>query len=546
MASILLSCCKRLLPMGWRAWAVCRFYHTTRAIATAKRFQFRHIACYTWLQMNSLFGIETEYGIAVAGLDANGLVAASRDVVKAYCGRFAGPWNYRAEDPRNDVRGFHVDKLAQDPADAQFDKPTDRVASPTEDRCDRVLVNGARLYNDHGHPEYATPECANLRALVAHDKAGERIVLDCARAYAEAHGKAVEIYKNNTDFHGASYGTHESYLMRRTVPWEQAVQQLAPFLATRIIYAGAGKVGAEERGSTACHYQLSQRADFFSVLQSVDTLHNRPLVNTRDEPHGDARRFRRLHVIAGDANLSEYTTALRVGVTNLVVALIESGWQTRLALRDPVRAIKEISRDATFQWMVETGDREKATAIDVQRVYLDAARGLELPGSAWVLDEWQATLDALAADPLQLGDRLDWVAKKLLLDEFVAAENLDWQRDLGVLQSLDLAYHNVDPAAGLYYGLVESGAMMTLVDDYEIEAARCDPPSDTRAALRGFLVRRFGEHIKAISWGVLRVEENGHSVTLRLPEAVADYSSLLKELESAPSLHDVALLLKKA
>jgi len=496
--------------------------------------------------MNSLFGIETEYGIAVEGMDANGLVAASRDVVKAYVGRFAGPWNYRAEDPRNDVRGFHVDKLAQDPADAQFDKPTDRVSSPTEDRCDRVLVNGARLYNDHGHPEYSTPECASLRSLVAHDKAGERIVLDCARAYAESSGKAVEIYKNNTDFHGASYGTHESYLMRRAVPWEQAVLQLAPFLATRIIYAGAGKVGSEDKGSTACPYQLSQRADFFSVLQSVDTLHNRPLVNTRDEPHGDARRFRRLHVIAGDANLSEYATALRVGVTNLVVALIESDWQTPMALRDPVRAIKEISRDESFKWIIETSDGKKATAVDVQRVYLEAARGLELPGSAWVLDEWQATLDALETDPLQLGDRLDWVAKKLLLDEFAESENLDWKRDLDTLQSLDLAYHNIDPEVGLYYGLVESGAMTTLVDDHEIETARCDPPNDTRAALRGLLVRRFGEHIKAVSWGVLRVEENGHSYTLRLPEAVADYAALLADLESAPTLHDVALLLRKA
>jgi Pup amidohydrolase len=496
--------------------------------------------------VNSLFGIETEYGIAVEGAVATDLVAESREVVKAYKGRFASPWNYRAEDPRNDVRGFHVDRLSQDPTDAQFDRPADRAQSPTEDRCDRVLPNGARLYNDHGHPEYSTPECADLRSLVAHDKAGERIVLECARARAAAIGKHIDIFKNNTDFHGASYGTHESYLLRRGVAWEQVVHNLAPFLATRILYAGAGKVGIEEKGAHACLYQLSQRADFFSVLQSVDTLHNRPLVNTRDETHGDARHFRRLHVIAGDANMSEYATALRVGATNLVVALIESGWQTSVALRDPVRAIKQVSRDETLRWLVETENGDTASAIDVQRAYCRAARELELPGSEWVLDEWQATLDTLEDDPMSLHDRLDWVAKRVLLDEFAEAEGLDWAHDALSLQSLDLAYHNVDSEAGLYSALVETGAMETLVADEEIEAARCDPPRHTRAALRGLIVRRFADKIRTVSWGGFAVEEDGHRLTLRLPESTRDFPQLCAQIESADSLRDVAAILRKA
>lgn len=496
--------------------------------------------------MNSLFGIETEYGITVEGADATGLVAASREVVQSYTGRSAGPWNYRAEDSRNDVRGFHVDKLAQDPTDAQFDKPGDKVASPSEDRCDRVLLNGARLYNDHGHPEYSTPECASLRSLVAHDKAGERIILECAQAYTARTGKATQIFKNNTDFHGASYGTHESYLMQRNVAWDDALFNLAPFLATRIIYAGAGKVGTEERGVTECHYQLSQRADFFSVLQSVDTLHNRPLVNTRDEAHGDARRFRRLHVIAGDANLSEYATALRIGATNLVVALIESGWETPVPLKDAVRAIKQVSRDASYRWLVDDADGNAISAVDVQRAYWRGACELELPGSEWLLDEWQETLDALVSDPFQLGDRLDWVAKKLLLDEFAAAEDLDWERDALSLQSIDLAYHNVDPAEGLYYGLVEGGAMLTLVGEEEIEAARCAPPADTRAALRGLLVGRYAPAIKAISWGGLVVEADGERINLVLPEAAADYTALRQQIENAPNVREVAAILRKA
>lgn len=495
--------------------------------------------------MNSLFGIETEYGIAVEGLDASGLIAASREVVKSYKGHFASPWNYKAEDPRNDMRGFHVDKLSQDATDAQFDKPGERAASPEEDRCDRVLTNGARLYNDHGHPEYSTPECADLRSLVAHDKAGERIISDCAREYSAQTGRAVSIFKNNSDYHGASYGTHESYLLRREVKWDLVVANLAPFLATRIIYAGAGKVGCEEKNAEA-KYQLSQRADFFSVLQSVDTLANRPLVNTRDEAHGDARHCRRLHVIAGDANMSEYVTALRTGATNLVVALIESGWSTPVVLRDAVKAIKEISCDETYQWLVETDEGEMLSAVDIQRCYLRAARELELPGSEWILDEWQSTLDALADDPFQLHDCLDWVAKKLLLDDFAESENLDWEKDVATLQSIELAYHDIDPQNSLYYGLVESGAMRTLVNEKEIEAAMEIAPPNTRASLRGVLVKRFKDQIKAVSWGAILAEEDGQTVRLPLSETRAEYSDLAAQIEAAEDLRAVADLLREA
>jgi proteasome accessory factor A len=497
------------------------------------------------LRVNSLFGIETEYGLTVENTDTAGLVSASRDVVKAYAGRFAGPWNYRSEDPRNDQRGFHVEKLSHDPVDAQFDRPGERAANPQEDRADRVLPNGARLYNDHGHPEYSTPECSDLRSLVAHDKAGERIVLDCARKYFEQTGKRVEIFKNNTDFHGASYGTHESFLLRRGVDWERVTRNLAPFLATRIIYAGAGKVGTEEKGSDA-KYQLSQRADFFSVLQSVDTLHNRPLVNTRDEPHGDARRFRRLHVIAGDANMSEYSTALRVGATNLVANLIESGWDSPAPLRDPVRAIKQISRDSSYKWIVESAEGDTISAVDVQRVYLRGVRemvereGAESSASAqWILEEWESTLDALARDPFELADRVDWVAKKSLLDDFVESEGLDWTRDQQFLQSLDLQFHNVDPDEGLYYGLAQAGAVQVLVSDEEIETARVQAPP-TRACLRGALVEKFAPSIRAISWGAVLFEDGGERFALYLPEDMSACEDVRRSLENASSVRQVA------
>ncbi len=487
----------------------------------------------------SLFGFETEYGITVAGSDASDLIKASREVIKAYDATkkpFAAPWNYRSEDPRNDQRGFHVERLTIDTVDAQFDRPGERAASPQEDRCDHVLENGARLYNDHGHPEYATPECADLRSLVAHDKAGERIVLECAQIYGKSIGKVVEIWKNNTDFHGASYGSHESYLIQRRVSWDAVVKNLAPFLATRIIFCGAGKVGSEERG-VECDFQLSQRADFFNVLQSVDTLSNRPLVNTRDEPHGDARRFRRLHVIAGDANLSEWAIAIRAGTTNLVAALIESGWENPNPLRDSVKAIKSISRDATYKWCVD-GEAGEVSAIEVQRGYLEGAKSLNLAGSEWVLNEWGDILETLEKNPLDAFDRCDWAAKKSLLDQFIEAEELNWKSDKEFLQSLDLAYHNVDPEVGLYAGLVESGAIRTLVTEEEIEAARTTAPSNTRAALRGAIARKFGKKIQAISWGGGEIKEDGEVFRFALPEE-GDFAALAEQIEGAASLREV-------
>jgi len=489
----------------------------------------------------SLFGFETEYGIAVEGADASGLIHASREVVKAY-EEFGAPyvalWNYRSEDPRNDQRGFHVDRLAVDPVDAQFDRPGERAASPREERCDHVLANGARLYNDHGHPEYSTPECASLRSLVAHEKAGERIVWRCAETYAGRLGRRVDIFKNNTDFHGASYGSHESYLLERRVPWDNVVRNLAPFLATRLIFAGAGKVGTEERGAEAA-YQLSQRADFYSVLQSVDTLHNRPLINTRDEPHGDARRFRRLHVISGDANMCEYAIALKAGTTNLVAALIENGWQVPVTLADPVRAAKHISRDATYQWQVEREGGGTIAAVEVQRLYLAAARDLKLPGTEWVLEEWEAVLDGLESDPLSLWDRLDWVAKKHLLDQFAESEDLDWRRDREALQSIDLAYHHLDPEVGLYAALAEGGDVLKLVEESEIEAAMWSPPAETRAALRGALVTRFGSRIRALSWGGGEAEEAGERWRFALPET-GDFAGMTARIREATSLTELA------
>ena len=502
--------------------------------------------------MERLFGIETEYGITLeneAHIDA---VKQSIELIKSYRQEdFQPVWDYRGEDPFRDERGFRAETLSNHP-DEKEEEERDRKRNKKEKlsfveiKSDHILVNGARLYNDHAHPEYSTPECSSLFDLVAHDKAGERILHRCAETRSQNLGKRVLLYKNNTDFHGHSYGCHDNYLMAREVPFETLKQGIMPFFITRQIFAGAGKIGIETEAGLATpgHYQLSQRADFFHVEASVDTMHNRPIVNTRDEPHADAAKYRRLHGIAGDANMSEYATALKVGTTALVIALIE---QRRipesLALANPIDTIKTVSHDQTYRWMVMTEDGKTMSAIDHQREYLALAQkhlssgevASSLPETDWVLTEWEDTLNALEKDPMSLIDRLDWVAKKWLLETFAEEEGVAW--DDVWLQSLDLEYHNIDQDEGLYYGI----PMRRVVTDDQIEAALHNPPAGTRAYFRGRAVDRFGASIKAIQWDSITFIVNGRTREINLnalaeAEVAHQYNEALDESPTVETL----------
>lgn len=474
-----------------------------------------------------MIGIETEYGIYVEGKGAQDLVAEATHLVKHCPGPVATGWDYRAEHPRRDMRGFEVDHLSVDPNDAQFEQPGQPHSTDAEVRADRILPSGARLYNDHGHPEYSTPECTTLRDLIAHDRAGERVMQACAERRARRSGGLVALYKNNTDFHGASYGCHESYLISRQVPFENLLRGLLPFFVTRQIFAGAGKVGVESSSPVApgVHYQLSQRADFFSVEASVDTLYNRPIVNTRDEPHADTRKYRRFHVICGDANLCEVATLLKVGTTLLVLRLLEMGTEPQgVTLRSPVDAVKQVSRDQSLKWNVERAAGGTIGAVAIQRAYLAAAQD-RLAGLSeetdLVLAEWSEVLDRLETDPLSLSDRLDWAAKRSLLEAFREAEGLDW--DDPALQSLDLEYHNVDPASGLYLGLEQEGQVRRVVTEDEIVHAVTHPPAGSpRAIVRGLAVGKFAEAVRQVTWSRLTLDDNaGQSVGVRM-SAVQD------------------------
>jgi proteasome accessory factor PafA2 len=496
--------------------------------------------------VHRLIGLETEYGLYVEGRGVADLLMDAMSVVRQCPFPAVRSWDYRLENPRRDMRGFRVEQLQVDPHDARIEQEHPVPLSEREVRSDHVLGNGARLYNDHAHPEYATPECRRLLDLIAHDKAGERIVLACAQRLQRSIGCRVALYKNNTDHHGSSYGCHESYLLRRDIPFEQLTANMLPFLVTRMLYAGAGKVGVEGEPNPRVPFQLSQRADFYMDIMNVETLYRRPIFNTRDEPHAPMRHYRRLHVICGDANMSEYATALKVGTTALVLDLTESGWQTDMVLPDPVRAAQRLSRDPDLKWLVET-DLGTLSAIDIQRAYWQAAHerfaGRD-PETDWVLQEWRTVLDTLESDPDLLADRLDWVAKRQLLNLYVESEGLSWEAP--ALFALDLEYHNIDPQEGLYYALLEQGQMRRLVSEEAIEQAMHNPPMDTRAAIRGLCVQRFAEQIETLNWERILLRHADQTVRLDLSRLVEqDVRPLSRRLTAAPDVTTFVRMVKE-
>ncbi len=479
--------------------------------------------------MKRVFGIETEYGITVDGMDSLDVVRESIEIVRSYTEHGASmKWDYNLEDPHQDARGFRAEELLQDTDEAAYyEIDKNRPLSFEEIKSDLVLSNGARFYNDHAHPEYSTPECTSLHEIVAQDSAGERVLAECARRRNQRllPGQHARLYKNNTDFIGHSYGCHDNYLMSRAIPWDRIVRDVVPFLVTRQIFAGSGKMGVEgedARGQQGI-YQIAQRSDFFSVLCSIDTMNRRPLVNTRDEPHADTALYRRFHVIIGDANMSQVATALKLGSTALVLDLIEQGKAPQLELANPIEATKSISRDHTYSWIVELRDGRKISAVDIQRLYLAAARencDASDADTRWLLHEWEKVLDDLSDDVMRCSDRVDWVAKKYLLNTMQEAERLDWSDPW--LQSIDLEYHNVSLDQGLYYELVRTGQMRRFVSEDEVRRAIFSPPGTTRAFFRGRAVAKFNREICSIQWDEITFQNNGNYRTVTLPHPAID------------------------
>ena len=484
--------------------------------------------------MTVAVGVETEYGVLIPGLSSE---LAARSILSAYqhLERAFVPCSSSAERPYSDL----------------------------------MLANGARLYVDHGHPEYATPECLSPRQLTAADKAGERIITDCLSWLDRQpdllpQQQRIKVFKNNCDYHHHSYGCHENYLLSRLIYEDlfsshslSAFGYLMPFLITRTLFCGAGKVGGENTVGAA-GFQLSQRADFFESLSGPQTMYRRPLLNTRDEPHADPTRFRRLHVILGDANLAEFSTYLKIGTTQLILQMLEANFlRKNLAPIDPLSAFYMVSRDLTFSALLELGDGQRMSALDIQNYYLERAyqylRAVGGEDEQWAIwSVWAEILSKLPDRWAELSTTLDWAIKRRILEHYLSRQRTSWDEvcawqpvieaegqieqaralasALGLnwhdhekhglnyfeLRQLDIAYHDIrdDPTGGdegLFYHMQRQGVIKRLLSDTEINAMITSPPQKTRAWQRGSCIARCTGDIVAADWEYLSLTQSGEA-----------------------------------
>ena len=406
-------------------------------------------------------------------------------------------WDYIDEHPGNDARGYSLDDYLFPEFETQL--------------VNTVLTNGARYYVDHAHPEVSTPECRNALEAVLFDRAGEEIVRRSMQVANEGLPSDSEIvlYKNNSDGKGNSYGCHENYLVSRQTPFTQIAQQITTHFVSRQIFCGAGKVGAEHRGLTGKNsnpnlFQISQRADFFEEEIGLETTLKRPIVNTRDEPHCDPAKYRRLHVIAGDANMSEVATYLKVGTTSIVLSMIEDdAFPAHLVIKDPVRAVRQVSHDTTLNAVIEMVDGRHLTAAQIQTEIIEAATnyatrfGLDSVDEQIgndVLQRWHNVVASLQTDPLTVANIVDWVAKKRIIEGFAQRHGL--QTTDPRLKAIDLQYHDmrIEKCLALRAGL----DVLCLPQD--VMWSMVHPPSSTRAYFRGTVLQRWPSDVVAANW----------------------------------------------
>ncbi|QQS00561.1 MAG: proteasome accessory factor PafA2 [Austwickia sp.] len=485
-----------------------------------------------------VMGTETEFGISVPGRpDANPMVNSGR-VVQAYAQahghrHLAHQWDYVGESPLIDARGWALNRRVAHPSmltDEWADDPT--VANV-------ILTNGARLYVDHAHPEYSAPEVTNPRDAVVFDRAGELVAAyamdllageapEQAPANDPRHGDPVVLYKNNTDGKGASYGFHENYLMTRETPFERIVTDLTPFFVARPLICGAGRVGIGAESGVA-GFQISSRADFFEQRVGLETTFRRPIINTRDEPHATAERYRRLHVIVGDATFADVAGLVRMGATSLVLGMIEAGGLAAYGVRgadlmphDPVAAMHVLSHDPTLRATVRTESGRTITGLQLQWAYyqlvqghLARSTGGEVdPATAEVLLRWEDLLTRLEADPMSAASLVDWVAKLKLLQGYRDRDGLAW--DDPRLAAIDIQWSDLRPGKGLARRLEAAGRIERLVGDDDVRRAVDTPPADTRAWFRGECLRRYGDAVVAASWDSLVFDVPGRGALQRV------------------------------
>ncbi len=482
-------------------------------------------------------GIETEYGIHSPGPEQNP-IAASSVLVNAYAADVEQQigWDFEDETPGNDARGFAREGSLAPMVETHL--------------ANTVLTNGARFYVDHAHPEYSSPECLTPREALVYDKAGEEVLRRAmaAAALRMPDQPAPVVHKNNSDGKGNSYGCHENYMMDRAVPFAKVIDGVVPHFVSRTVFIGSGKVGVETPALDAdtVEYQISQRAEFFEEIVGLETTLKRPIVNTRDEPHADPKRFRRLHVIVGDANLSEVATFLKIGTTAIVLAMVEdeAGPTRDLSLSDPVRALHQVSADLSLARPLALTDGSSATALELQWEIFGAARkyaeefGLEALGDdgtvgALVMEHWEAVLEGLESDPSTLADTLDWVAKRDLLLAYMDRHDCGWKDPR--VAALALQYHDLRPDKSVFRRLV----LRTLVGADEVAVAVLEPPPGTRAWFRGKCLARWPDAVVTANWDSL-VFDIGADPLRRVPmmdplKGTAEHTGALLAQSTGPA-----------
>lgn len=521
-------------------------------------------------------GLETEFGITDAGNPRANPIVLSTEVVDAYGGRGSASggagairWDYHGEDPLNDARGYRLDRAAAHPslltddpaAPAPSGDALERVARPSEAElalphaANAVLTNGARLYVDHAHPEYSAPEVTNPREAILWDRAGDYIAAEAMDLLAEA-GRHVVIYKNNVDGKGAAYGTHENYTVDRSLDFTDIIRYMTPFFVTRPILCGAGRLGLGQK-SQQPGFQISQRADYVENDVGLETTFNRPIINTRDEPHAEAARYRRLHVIGGDANQFDVSNLLKVGTTSLVLWMLEQEalplGMDAMMLLEPVRATWEVSHDPSLTRLIDMQDGSQRTAIDIQQIYLDAVR-TALEGRCEVdfdtreiLATWQEVLDLLRTDIFAASGKVEWVAKYQMLDSMRQRTGGSWDNDK--LRAFDLQWHDLRPERSIVNRLDQAGRIERLFGPEQVMWAVRHAPESTRAYLRGGLIRRFPERVAAAGWDGVTLDVPGYDSLVRIPLMHPERATreLVGEiLEGAVSVEDFLVRLTTA
>lgn len=487
------------------------------------------------MALAKIVGLETEYGISVTDPDSDPTNGSSL-LINAYVADLAGRinWDFDDEHPGQDARGY---------------RESDGVPVIETHLVNTVLTNGARYYVDHAHPEYSTPECSTVLELIAADRAGEVVLqrsMAAVKRYLHAHDSIV-VYKNNSDGKGNSYGCHENYLMDRSLPFKDLAVQFTLHLVTRQVFTGAGKVGCEEDGGVRGQFELTQRADFFEERIGLETTMNRPIINTRDEPHAEADQYRRLHVITGDANLSEVANFLKVGTSSLVLSMIEDGYLDArdLVLRDPVKAMHDVSHDLSLREPLELESGRRMSALEAQTELFELARsyadteGLLSLGppevGELVMTKWEEILSGLMRDPGTLRHQLDWVAKYELMRAYCDRHGCSFE-DARV-SALGLQYHDLRPERSLFSRL----GMETILPSELVEYAVTNAPTTTRAFFRGECLKRFGRDVVSANWDSIVVDV-GTDPLQRIPMmdpmrgTQSHVAALLEECESVQDL----------